>query len=102
MSNFKVGDKVIVKSTKKIGTIVRKIDENWIVDRFDVLIDGREVTYTDIELLAYPKGAGYINLDMLECTCGLKYVRDGGNHSEWCDMAPEKIKRNRNDGLTDW
>lgn len=32
-------------------------------------------------------GISYLNLSMIECTCGLKYVRDGGLHSAWCALA---------------
>lgn len=33
------------------------------------------------------EGAVYLNLKMIQCDCGLKYVRDGGLHSSWCKIA---------------
>lgn len=31
-------------------------------------------------------GFTYINLKEMDCTCGVKYLRDGGIHSEWCPI----------------
>lgn len=36
-------------------------------------------------------GVTYINIDMLDCTCGLKFIRDGGQHSFWCDLYSKKL-----------
>lgn len=33
------------------------------------------------------EGITFLNLNMIQCDCGLKYVRDGGLHSDWCKIA---------------
>lgn len=39
-----------------------------------------------------PWHIGYVNLDMLDCECGLKFVKNGTQHSPWCKLYDQKSK----------
>lgn len=92
---IKPGDRVIYKTGYNTGVWVivlrEKIDgmgqlsllpnTEYEVKRMDT---GDVFTIYESSIIVPPKGATYINLNMLDCNCGLKYVRDGGRHSEWC------------------
>lgn len=98
---FEVGERVVYKISTNKGLWAVVLDTNASQDEFGQLLlvsgikikildNGNVKVVSEYELDKVPKGTIYLNLDMLECECGLKFVRDGGNHSDWCRLSPFK------------
>lgn len=95
--SFEVNEKVIYSSNGKTGVfafIVGPSESNnmTILNFWKIkLANSLEViSVPECEIIKIPKGVVFINLNMLHCTCGLKFVRDGGKHSSWCRVLEDK------------
>lgn len=83
MTQFKIGDRVKVKTTGKAGTITGVFPaEMWNLyggDEYQIEFDsgGGALTVSE-RILESEHDVG--------CTCGLKFARSGGKHSSWCDF----------------
>lgn len=90
MSNLKAGQRVVyIGHTKNLLATVISVNENK--QTAIILFDDKSYIPPKLEvdissLYIIPAGATYINLSMIDCTCGLKFIRDGGIHSDWCKL----------------
>lgn len=93
---YKVGDKVKVMDGR-IGTIVEVEQDNMLGEQFLKIDFGHSQLWTWANKLPKQDSA---------CTCGLKFVRDGGIHSDWCDAyittGGSNESANLSTGFTGW
>lgn len=83
---FKIGERVKVKISGKAGTVKAVFPAEY----WNLVANGGDDEYT----IEFDDGEGAVNLreNLLEliyvprCTCGLKFVRHGGLHSDYCDL----------------
>lgn len=87
MSKLKMGDRVRVKETSKLGKVNTIYDyAYWGIDEDSVSVvldDGNFVTCKSSELERMDEAEN----DYIKCECGLKFSRHGGKHSAWCALS---------------
>lgn len=91
MAKIKKGDKIRIKSNDKTGIIENIYDLgywNLNEDQYSIKMDDGSglvtISSDDCEKI---EDAPPINEP--KCICGVKYLRDGGKHSHWCEIKEE-------------
>lgn len=46
----------------------------------------KEIVVYSSQLKKIPQNA-FVDYSNFDCTCGVKFIRDGGKHSDWCDTT---------------
>ncbi len=100
-AKFKVGDRVRVKTSGNIGEVKEVVEADyWYMMapnsadyEYRIQFDDGNTSVIVEKVLELEQVA--IN----KCTCGLKYARSGGKHSDWCDY--NKFGMSYNDGTGD-
>lgn len=97
MSNFSKNEKVIHLLDKNHGVYATILDENYNNDggqltlfpmlRIKLCESGIIKVVSEDSVMKIPAGVTYIDLNCLSCTCGVKFIRDGGKHSDWCAVS---------------
>lgn len=73
---YKIGDKIQVKDGRW-GTVVEIESDNTLGEDFLKIDVGTGYVWTWSHKLPQQQ---------TNCTCGVKFVRDGGLHSDWCEV----------------
>ena len=85
---MRAGDRVVLKDRPEVtGTVTEVQHDVFKGLRAHVRYDGDWIPHEDWHELEYLELIQSGLNDLKNCTCGVKFIRDGGLHSDWCDLV---------------